>query len=177
MVFSPLHYIMKVWIPKMRSQIYKYNNGCPCQDFNGIQFFRFWYAIQNSNKVICWRIKYIEYLLKCKTTTLQVEITFIEFCFVSNRMLPSWTMNTSPRWNLMEIHLELKCILIICAHCRTCCAREEVKFQIQHVQLRNGPIVQLRNSNLKHLKYFILTAVAAIHVTFSGTFTFYLWRF
>ena len=35
------------------------------------------------------------YLLKCKTTTLQVEITCIEFGFVSNRMLPSWTMNTS----------------------------------------------------------------------------------
>ena len=38
-------------------------------------------------------------------TTLQVEIVCIEFDFVSNRMLFSWTMDTSCRWNLMEIQM------------------------------------------------------------------------
>ena len=50
--------------------------------------------------------------MKCKTPTLEVEITCIEFGFVSNRMqLPSWTVSTSRGWNLIEI--QFRCILII----------------------------------------------------------------
>ena len=41
----------------------------------------------------------------CWMTTLQVEIVCIEFDFVSNRMLFSWTMDTSCRWNLMGIQM------------------------------------------------------------------------